>query len=42
MIFAGFIETFNKIESKLKELSISYHILKGHTSIVSKYIDDFN
>ena len=41
MIFAGFIETFNKIESKLKELSISYHILKGHTSIVSKYIDDF-
>ena len=41
MIFAGYMETFNKIESKLKELSISYHILKGQSSTVKKYIDDF-
>jgi len=41
MVFAGFQETFNKIENKLKELSISYHILKGQATTVKKYVDDF-
>ena len=41
MIFAGFAETFNKIEKKLKDLSLSYHILKGHNSTVKKHIDEF-
>ena len=41
MIFAGYMETFNKIESKLKDLAIPYHILKGQSSTVKKYIDDF-
>jgi hypothetical protein len=41
MVFAGFQETFNKIETKLKELGISYHILKGQALTVKKYIDDF-
>ena len=41
MIFAGFQETFNKIETKLKEINIPYHILKGQSSTVKKYIDDF-
>jgi hypothetical protein len=41
MIFAGYMETFNKIETKLKDLAISYHILKGQSSTVKKYIDDF-
>jgi len=41
MVFAGFMETFHKIETKLNELSISYHILKGQSSSVKKYIDDF-
>ena len=41
MIFAGYMETFNKIETKLKDLSISYHILKGQSSTVKKHIDDF-
>ena len=41
MIFAGYMETFNKIETKLKDLNISYHILKGQSSTVKKYIDDF-
>lgn len=41
MVFAGFQETFNKIEVKLKDLGISYHILKGQASVVKKYVDDF-
>lgn len=41
MIFAGFQETFNKIETKLKNLGITYHILKGQASTVKKYVDDF-
>ena len=41
MIFAGFQETFNKIETKLKDLGIPYHILKGQASTVKKYVDDF-
>jgi SNF2 family DNA or RNA helicase len=41
MVFANYTETFTKIEKKLKELDISYHILKGQASTVNKYIDDF-
>lgn len=41
MVFAGFQETFNKIETKLKDINIPYHILKGQASTVKKYIDDF-
>lgn len=41
MVFANFSETFSKIEKKLKELSITYHILKGQAEIVAKYIEDF-
>jgi SNF2 family DNA or RNA helicase len=41
MVFANYIETFSKIEKKLAELDISYHILKGQAGTVAKYIDDF-
>ncbi len=41
MIFANYSETFNKIELKLKELGISYHILKGQAATVKSFIDDF-
>jgi hypothetical protein len=41
MVFAGYQETFNKIEIKLKEQNISYHILKGQASSVKKFVDDF-
>jgi hypothetical protein len=41
MIFANYTETFLKIEKKLNELSITYHILKGQTGTVAKYIDNF-
>ncbi len=41
LIFAGFHETFAKIETKLKNLNITYHILKGQASTVKKNIDDF-
>lgn len=41
MVFANYTETFSKIEIKLKELNIPYHILKGQATTVSKYIDDF-
>ncbi len=41
MIFAGFIETFHKIEEKLQYLSIPYHILKGQSSTIKKHVDDF-
>lgn len=41
MIFANFMETFSKIEQKLKELDIPYHILKGQALTVKKHIDDF-
>jgi SNF2 family DNA or RNA helicase len=41
MVFANYTETFSKIEKKLQELGISYHILKGQASTVAKYIDDF-
>lgn len=41
MIFANYTETFYKIEKKLNELNITYHILKGQSGTVAKYIDDF-
>lgn len=41
LIFAGYQETFNKIEIKLKEQDITYHILKGQSSTVQKFINDF-
>lgn len=41
LIFAGFIETFHKIETQLKDLDISYNILKGDSETVKNYIDDF-
>ena len=41
MIFANFAETFTKIEKKLSELNISYHILKGQANTVQKHIEDF-
>lgn len=41
MIFANYADTFNKIEVKLKELSINYHILKGQSLTVQNHIDDF-
>jgi hypothetical protein len=41
MVFAGFQETFNKIEVELKKQNISYHILKGQASTVKKFVDDF-
>jgi hypothetical protein len=41
MIFAGYMETFHKIETKLKDLSIPFYILKGQSSTVKKYVDDF-
>ena len=41
IIFAGFFETFQKIETKLKQLSIPFYELKGHSSTVKKHINDF-
>ena len=41
MVFANYAETFTKIEKKLSELNISYHILKGQAGTVQKHIDDF-
>ena len=41
MIFAGFFETFQKIETKLKQLSIPFYELKGHSSTIKKHINDF-
>lgn len=41
MVFAGFQETFNKIEVELKKKNIPYHILKGQASTVKKFVDDF-
>lgn len=41
IVFANYVETFVKIEKKLIELGISYHILKGQASVVKKNIDDF-
>lgn len=41
MVFANFMETFSKIETKLKEMNITYNILKGQATTVKKYIDEF-
>lgn len=41
LLFANYAETFNKIEKKFVEVGITYHILKGQTSTISKHIDDY-
>jgi SNF2 family DNA or RNA helicase len=41
MVFANFVETFAKIRTKLEELKIPYHILKGQASVVKNFIEDF-
>ncbi len=41
MVFANYAETFTKIEMKLIELGIPYHILKGQATTVKKFIEDF-
>jgi hypothetical protein len=41
MVFANYPETFSKIESRLCQLDISYHILKGNATTVQKHINDF-
>jgi hypothetical protein len=41
MVFASYAETFSKIEQKLKELGITYHILKGVATVVARNINDF-
>lgn len=42
IIFANYSDTFTKIENKLNELHISYHILKGQTTSINRYINDFS
>lgn len=41
LLFANYTETFNKIEKKFLEVGITYHILKGQSSSISKYINDY-
>jgi hypothetical protein len=41
MVFANYYETLQKIEQKFKELGITYHILKGHTGTIDRYITEF-
>lgn len=41
MVFANYAETFNKIRTKLEEIKIPYHILKGQASVVKNFIEDF-
>jgi hypothetical protein len=41
MVFANYMETFSKIETKFKELNITYNILKGQASSVKKHVDEF-
>ncbi len=41
MVFANYAETFNKIRTKLEEINIPYHILKGQASVVKNFIEDF-
>ena len=40
-MFANYTETFNKIEKKFVEVGITYHILKGQSSCISKHINDY-
>jgi hypothetical protein len=42
IIFANYGSTFEKIENKLIELHISYHILKGQTTTINRYIAEFS
>ena len=41
LLFANYTETFNKIEKKFVEVGITYHILKGQSSTISKHINDY-
>jgi hypothetical protein len=41
LLFANYAETFNKIEKKFVEVGITYHILKGQSSSISKHINDY-
>lgn len=41
MVFANYTETFSKIRTKLEEINIQYHILKGQASVVKNFIEDF-
>ena len=42
IIFANYNDTFSKIENKLNELHITYHILKGQVTSINKYIAEFS
>jgi len=41
LLFANYTETFNKIEKKFVEVGITYHILKGQSSTISRHIHDY-
>jgi len=41
LLFANYTETFNKIEKKFVEVGITYHILKGQSSTISKHINEY-
>jgi len=41
LLFANYTETFNKIEKKFIEVGITYHILKGQSSTISKHINEY-
>jgi hypothetical protein len=41
LLFANYTETFSKIEKKFVEVGITYHILKGQSSSISKHINDY-
>jgi DNA-binding protein len=41
LLFANYTETFSKIEKKFVDVGITYHILKGQSSSISKHINDY-
>lgn len=41
MIFAGYSDTFNKIEVKLREFGIKFYQLKGQANTIKRYIEEF-
>jgi chaperonin cofactor prefoldin len=41
IIFANYSKTFQKIEAKLQDLNIRYHVLKGQANAVNNHIEDF-
>ena len=41
LLFANYVETFNKIEKKFLEVGITFHILKGQSSTISKHINEY-